>query len=176
MAMRNALAALVMMLAALPVAQGGEAYPVPHEENQVFFVQRSMNSNTVVYAARLAADGRPDPGNPVDVYWRRYNDEGQRQELSFLERTAAYGVKTQLVAGEPSAFEVHVVSYPERSAILRMVNGRPQLEMKIAGKPARLDHAYLHVDESARVPRVLQVDIFGQSLATGGAVRESFRP
>ena len=60
-------------------------FPVPSEPNMLFYVQRSVNSNTVVYAARLDADGAIDPKTPVDAFWRWYNVDGQKKPLNFIE-------------------------------------------------------------------------------------------
>jgi len=171
---RLAVVLMLLIAAALPAA--AEQFPVPREPNQVFFVQRSLNSNTIVYAAVLDAEGRLDPKRPIDVYWRRYNDEGERRELSGLERTMAFGVKADPVPGKPNSFMMRVVSYPKRQALLRVVDGVPRLEMKVAGVPAILDHAYLDVDDSGSVPSVNRVDLYGFALADGRPLKESFRP
>lgn len=168
--------ALLLPAVAVLLGAAGEDFPVPAEKNQIFYVQRSLNSNTIVYAARLGADGALDAKRPVDVYWRRYNDEGERKELSSLERSMAFGVKTEPAADQPGGFMVRVVSYPKRAALLRLVDGRPRLEMTVAGVPARLDHAYLDVDDSGSVPSVNRVDLYGVALADGRPLKESFRP
>jgi hypothetical protein len=173
---RRAAAALLLFLAAVVPAAADEAFPVPQEANQIFYVQRSLNSNTIVYAARLGADGALDASRPVDVYWRRYNDQGERKELSTIERSLAFGVRADAVAGQPGNFMMRVVSYPKRPALLKIVDGVPRLEAKVAGEPCRLDHAYLEVDDSGRVPSVTRVDLYGYSLATGQPVKESFIP
>lgn len=170
-----------MAPAFMPAAQashldGFNGYPVPHDENQIFFVQRSMNPNTIVYTARLNAKGMLDPKRPVDVFWRRFNDEGEKQELSFLERTGAFGVTAERLPDRKSAFRVSVVSYPERPALLTVVDGRPRLEAKVAGEPAELVAAYLHLEGEGSVPAVTRVDLVGRSLATGKELRESFVP
>lgn len=170
------LATALLLLAATILPAAAEDYPVPREKNQIFYVQRSLNSNTIIYAARLDAEGRLDPSQPVDVYWRRYNDEGERKELSGIERSLAFGVKFAAVAGKPGSFNVRVVSYPNRPALLRIVDGEARLEAKVAGQPSRLDHAYLEVDESGSVPSVTRVDLYGYSLATGKLLKESFTP
>ena len=38
-------------------------------------------------------DGKLDAKRPVDVFWRRFNDDGERKELSSIERSMAFGVK-----------------------------------------------------------------------------------
>ena len=162
-------------MAAVLVLAAMAAYPVPQEPRQVFYVQRSLNPNTVVYVARMA-DGRLDADEPVEVYWRRYNNEGEKKELSALERRLAFGVKSEPVPHQPGRFMVRVVSYPDRPALLRLAAGVPRLEAVVAGEPAGLDHAYLEVDDSGSLPRVTRVDLHGHSLATGRPVMESFTP
>lgn len=173
--MKAAAAAVAAMLALVAPAWA-EDYPVPQEPNQVFYVQRSMNPNTVVYTARLDAEGQLDRKRPVDVFWRRYNDDGEKKELSSLENRFAFGVKAEAVKGEANVFRVAVVSYPKRVVTLKLVDGVPRLEAKVAGEPARLDHAYLVVEDGGSVPNVTRVDLYGFSLATGKPVKESFKP
>lgn len=168
--------ALLLLAAATLLGGSGENYPVPQDQNLIFYVQRSVNSNTIVYTARLDGEGRLDPRQPVEAFWRRFNDAGEKKELSGLERNVAFGVKARAAPEDPGAFLVRVVSYPRRPALLRVVDGRPRLEAKVAGVPSRLDHAYLEVDESGRVPSVTRVDLYGYSLATGDLVKESFTP
>ena len=172
---------MALVVGGAPAARGeapsaSSAFPVPHEANQIFFVQRSMNANTIVYTARIGADGQLDQKKPVDVFWRRFNDAGERQELSFLERNMAFGVTFERLPGAGLSFRLKVVSYPQRSAVLRLVDGHPRLEAKVAGEPCQLDHAFLHLDESGSLPKVVRVDLVGQSLTRGVEVRESFIP
>lgn len=168
--------ALLLLAVAVLLGAAGEDFPVPNEPNQIFYVQRSLNSNTIVYTARIGDDGQLDPKRPVDVFWRRYNDDGERKELSSIERSMAFGVKVDPVEGKPGQFMIRVVSYPKRPALLTLVDGVARLEMKVAGVPAKLDHAYLDVDDSGSVPSVNRVDLYGTSLADGTPLKESFKP
>lgn len=168
--------AALLSVAAVLLGAAGESFPVPQDANLIFYLQRSVNSNTIVYTARLDEQGRLDRSQPVDVFWRRFNDEGERKELSRLEREVAFGVKAKAVPGQSGVFEVRVVSYQKRPARLKVVDGKPRLEAKVAGVPCRLDHAYLEVDESGRIPSITRVDLYGYSLVTGKLVKESFTP
>src|SRR3954471_21247017 len=67
-------------------------FKVPDEPGQLFYVQRSPNANTVVYAARLDAKGNFDSRAPVEAFWRKFNIDGSKQGLNFIERMMAYGV------------------------------------------------------------------------------------
>lgn len=168
-----------LLIAALPPraeTPGSFGFPVPQEPNQVFFLQRSMNSNTIVYVANMDAEGKLKRKNPIEVYWRRFNDKGERQELGFAERNLAFGVNAKPIPDLPGAFRITLKSYSARSAVLRVVDNVPRLETKLLGKDAQLISAYLHLDESGRIPKVTKVDVWGRTLATGEPVFESFIP
>src|ERR1700704_665677 len=61
----------------------------------LFVIERSVNSNVVHYDARIGADGKLDPMQPVVAYWIMGAEDGRRQELNLLERTRAYGFSIQ---------------------------------------------------------------------------------
>lgn len=168
------------LLLAVPLAgadtPGTYGMPVPAEPNQIFFLQRSMNSNTIVYVANVGVDGKISRKNPIDVFWRRFNDNGEKRELGFAERNLAFGVIAKPIPGDQGAFRITLKSYTARSAVLRIVDNRPQLETKLLGKDVALISAFLHLDESGRIPRVTKVDVWGRSLANGEPVFESFIP
>ena len=78
-------------------------FKVPDEPNQLFYVQRSPNANTVVYAAKLDGQGNFDTRNPVEAFWRKFNIDGSKQPLNFMERMMAYGVTLPQVINAISA-------------------------------------------------------------------------
>lgn len=171
-------AAVFGQLATIGWAQTSSStgYPVPSDPNQIFFLQRSMNSNTIVYSARIGSDQKLDRDEPIEIFWRRYNDNGEKLPLTFAERNLAFGVRTKLLRNGSDAYLVTLKAYAGRSAVLRIVNGGPQLEGKVAGQDARLISAFLHLDESERIPRVIKVDLRGEALDSKQPLFESFIP
>ena len=147
-------------------------FKVPDEPNQLFYVQRSPNANTVVYAARLDGQGNFDSRNPVEAFWRKFNIDGSKQPLNFMERMMAYGVKVNArKAGEPITFTI--ASLPQRKLTLGWdVQHHPQATMTIGSRVVKLAYVYLHVVEGGLMPSVPELDIFGTDLANGKAVHE----
>lgn len=87
-----------------------DTFPVPHDiKNQLFYLQRTHNINTIVCELNLQKSGQPDSENPVHVFWIRYTEHGQRAELSFIQRVFAYGIKVKPISD--NKFELHFVSY-----------------------------------------------------------------
>jgi hypothetical protein len=179
--------ALLAMLAALPaeardftstITEGGEMarlrpeFKTPNEPNQLFYVQRSPNANTVIYAARLDAQGNFDSGNPVESFWRKFNIDGSKQPLNVFERMMAYGVKVDAhKPGQPISFTI--AALPERKLTLGMdAQHRPEATMLIGGRTVRVAYVYLQVVEGGLLPSVPSLDVLGTDLASGKAVHE----
>src|ERR1700743_2045859 len=82
-------------------------FKLPDEPNQLFYIERSVNSNTVVYTASLDALGAFNDKAPVDAYWRWFNVDGHKKPLNFVERMMAYGVHVDPVEpGRPLTFSI----------------------------------------------------------------------
>jgi len=176
--------ALIALLAALPaqardfsssVSESNEIvhirpeFKVPDEPGQLFYVQRSPNANTVVYAAKLDAKGDFDSRNPVEAFWRKFNIDGGKKSLNFIERMMAYGVRVK--AGKPVTFTI--AALPERRLTLGWdAQHRPQVTMQIGSRTVKLAYVYLQVEEGGLTPDVPSLDIVGTDIASGKAIRE----
>lgn len=147
-------------------------FRVPEEPNQLFYVQRSPNANTVVYAAHLDAQGGIDRADPVEAYWRKFNIDGARVGLNFIERMMAYGVKVdRVVADKPVTFSI--AALPERKLTLALdAQKRPEALMTIGNHLVKVAYVYLHVVEGGLMPQVPELDILGTDVASGKAIHE----
>lgn len=183
--MSRLLAAFILLATCAPALADAKLwaradFPIPPETpTRLFFIQRSTNPNTVVYEARLRADGKLDTEQPIDAYWLRYATTGERRALNFTERNFAYGPIAEPDAGETAgaSWAVRFAGYGGRDIRLRMdANGRPVLLAQVAGRRARLVSSYLHVEEGRWWPSVTAADVYGVDLATGAALHERIVP
>jgi hypothetical protein len=144
-------------------------FKVPDEPNQLFYVQRSPNANTVIYAARLDAAGNP---RDVEAFWRKFNIDGSKQPLNFIERMMAYGVKVdRSKSGQPVTFTI--AALPERKLTLSMdAQHHPQALMQVGSHTIKLAYVYLQVVEGGLMPSVPSLDVFGTDIASGKAIHE----
>ncbi|MBV9331060.1 MAG: DUF4833 domain-containing protein [Alphaproteobacteria bacterium] len=155
----------------------GPKFRTPTDPNMLFFLQRSSNANTVVYAARLTSGGKLDPNTPVEVFWRRYEEDGRRRGLNFVERTSAYGIDVHAVSGESDAFDANIVALPQLGfRIAKYAHARPQAVISIDGRLARLTYVYLAVDDSGFLPSVVSADIYAIEQSNGHVLRERLVP
>ena len=147
-------------------------FRTPDEPNQLFYIQRSPNANTVIYAARLDASGNLDKSTPVEAFWRKFNIDGSKQPLNFIERMMAYGVKLDKTKpGQPVSFSI--APLPERKLTVSLDSEhRPQALLQIGSHKVKVAYVYLHVVEGGLMPKVPELDIFGTDIASGKAIHE----
>ena len=155
-----------------------EQFPVPPTSSvSLFYIQRSSNINTIVYDAKLGADKKLDPKNPVHTYWIRYNEDGKKQELSSIQRSLAYGLHTKATAGESGSYDGYFFAYRKRKFVVKMnTKGEPIALFPINGKMQILKKLFAKVDESGMVPSVLYIELWGRDVVTDKEVYEKFKP
>lgn len=141
-------------------------FPVPPvTANTLFYIQRSSNTNTVMYEVNREGQQAIDSKNPVQVFWIRYAERGQRQGLNYLERTLAYGVRCE--PANAGKFMLRFVASKKRWAEISLgPDGRAQAVMLIGKKMSQLHKIFVQVAETSWLPKVQYVEFFGEDVAT----------
>ena len=154
-----------------------DTFPVPVVNNQLFYLQRTANTNTVVYEANLNSKGQIDEDNPVRVYWIRYPEGGMKKDLSYIQRVFAYGIKTQRQSTD--VFNTHVVSYKKAQLTVKKStkDNKYHAYATINHKEAMLTRIFLKIEGGAFwSPNVIYIELKGRDEATGEEVMERFKP
>ena len=152
-------------------------YRAPNDPNMIFYLQRSTNANTIVYAANMLKRGQIDPDKPVHVYWRLFDEDGRTLELTFFQRFAAYGMRADPVEGHPGSFEASIVAYPNLKLRIGVDgSGAPEATLDMQGHKARAVSAYVQLNESGLVPSLVYMDVYGIDKASGHILHEHFEP
>ncbi len=148
-------------------------WPVPNEPNQLFYLQRSSNSNTVVYTALFDAAGNLAADRPGQAYWMRYNTDGARKALKPLEERFAYGVNLRPQAA--GQWVVTLKPLPEIPMLLRQsAPGQAELMARIGGRETRAVYAFVQIDESGLIPSVVGFSLTGRDTASGRYLTEQY--
>lgn len=150
--------------------------PVPKEDNQLFYLQRDPDINTIVYTLNIE-DGELNTSNPVDAYWIRYTEDGKRKKLNFIQRKMAYGISHTEI--EPGVFEIYVQSYKPLKIILSQnkKTKKYQALVKIKNENILLERFFVRIDGGSLFkPNVKYIEICGKSLATGKEVNYQYNP
>ncbi|GAB3555155.1 DUF4833 domain-containing protein [Spirosoma fluminis] len=148
------------------------AFPTPPGSQQrLFYIQRSKDANTIVYDANLTTDGRLNARKPVTVYWIRYADKGQREDLTLFQWQMAYGYKHRQSAAE--GYDICLNAFRKRPINVVYSQGKPMAFTSINGRSAHLQKVFVQVDpESGVIPRVQFIDMYGIDPQRGTPVHE----
>jgi len=157
-------------------AQAVIKYPVPTgNPNQLFFLQRDPNTNTIVYELNVKSNGELDIESPVHAFWIRYQDKGQKEELNYIQRNFAYGMKSKTLSKDQ--YELHFVSYKTKKFILKKgTDNKISLFTDINKKQAIIKNIFVRVKGgSFWLPNVEYVELKGTDPTTGAEVVEKMK-
>lgn len=165
---------IIFIFACVPVfAQ--EQFPVPSASTQqMFYLQRTSNTNTIVYELNYNK-GILNEDDPVHVYWIRYNEQGQKEELNYIQKKFAYGVKANRVAKDK--YEMHFVSYKKYPMyLMKGANDKYNVYATINNKQAILHRIFVKINGgSFWTPKIEYVEVKGLDPATGKEVMERMK-
>ncbi|GAA4791372.1 hypothetical protein GCM10023231_19110 [Olivibacter ginsenosidimutans] len=119
--------------------------PVPNEKEQLFYLQRDPNRNTVVYTLNTK-DGQLDEDDPVKAYWILYEEDGERKDLSYIQRKFAYGIHAKKIA--ENEYQINLSSckkIPLRLAYSQE-SGQYEAFVSIKNKPAIVERIFVRID------------------------------
>ena len=148
--------------------------PAADQSQTLFIIERSKNANVVHYDARLTAEGRLDPKQPVAVYWILLAEDGQREGLNLVERKA-YGFDIKPDAAG-SAWVMTIAAYRKRTITVRQTAGGVRAEIVIDGRPSVFEKMYINSTEGRMLPTVNYIELFGKDLQTGAKTHEKLLP
>ncbi|QHV94342.1 DUF4833 domain-containing protein [Spirosoma endbachense] len=162
----------------LPAKALSDSFPQPHRSaNQLFYIQRSKDINTIVYEANLSANKKLDPNKPLQVYWIRYAEKGQREDLSPIQWQMAYGYTHKPSTAGPDAYDINLNAFRKHPLQVVRYQGKPIAMTLINGERARLQKVFVQLDPKSRlVPHVQYIEMYGVDLDKGKPVYERIIP
>ncbi|MGZ3766356.1 MAG: DUF4833 domain-containing protein [Mucilaginibacter sp.] len=152
-------------------------YPVPPvNAQQLFYLQRTPNSNTIIYDLNFSNGGRLDTDEPVKAYWIRYAENGQKQDLSYIQRKFAYGITAKALNN--GNYDIRFVSYKKFPlTLMKAGDGKYHIFAVIAQKQVILNRIFVKIDGgSFWLPNVSYVEVKGSDPVTGREIVERFKP
>ena len=152
-------------------------YPVPPLNSQrLFYLQRTPNVNTIVYDLNLTNDGRLNTSEPVKAYWIRYAENGQKQDLNYIQRKFAYGLTAKEL--DNGNYDIRFVSYKKFPlTLMKAGDGKYHIFALIAQKQVMLNRIFVKIDGgSFWLPNVSYVEVKGSDPVTGKEIVERFKP
>jgi len=161
--------ALTLLFAPLPVQADTPA------RQHLFHIERSKNANIVQYDAQVGADGRLFKKEPVVGYWIRLAEQGQVKELSWVQRTFAFGFDTKLDKSRESA-ELHMKADVGRKINIIRNGDEYRATIMIDGALSYFEKMYIDASRNGMSLKVRFVELYGEDMQTGEVSYEKFVP
>ena len=153
-------------------------YPIPPKtEKLMFYIQRSMNANTIAYEINVDENNQLNKDQPIHPYWIRYEEDGSNKELSQIERKFAYGVNSEPKHNQEEEFALSLVSYPLDIILRKNEQGKYCTYITVNEKDIMLSNIYFQTEGGTFwKPNVKYIDIFGIDRISGLNVVERIIP
>ena len=151
----------------------------PQNENSLFYLQRSKNTNTIVYEVNIKSDGTLNTEQPLKVYWLRYAVDSTAEPLTYIQEKFAYGVKAKLHPSKPGQYIVTFNAYEKKLIYLvKKPDGKHYgAYTLINGRYAEMKRIFLKINGGTFwFPNIEYVEILGDDMATHKSISEQFKP
>ena len=145
------------------------------EHQKLFWIERSKNANIIQYDARILPNGRLSPRNTVVAYWVRLAEQGQIEELSWMQEVFAFGFEELYDPDTDSASLEMVVDFGRDLTVLR-VGDAYRVKTTINGMPAYLEKIFIEAHKRGFLITVEYIDVYGVDARTGEPLLERFTP
>ncbi len=171
--MKRIISLAYLLIGVLPACIAQEnKFPTPAgNSNQLFFLQRSQNINTVIYELNLK-QGIIDTTEPVHIYWISYADKGQKEELTGIQRKYAYGLETKYLSKDHSELRFLAnKKYP--LVLMKGADNKYHVYDKINQKQSILSRIYLQLNGGSLFsPKIEYITLTGTDPDSGTEVFE----
>jgi hypothetical protein len=149
-------------------------FPTPKGiTNQLFYLQRDPNLNTLIYELNIDKSGNINEDEPVLAYWIRYGENQAKKDLSYVQRKFAYGVDSKKTGKDQ--FELRFVSHKKLPLYLQKSTDDKKFHVYVTinNKKLLLDRIFVRIEGgSFWIPNVKYVELRGVNQATSTIVTE----
>ncbi|MBB2150357.1 DUF4833 domain-containing protein [Pedobacter gandavensis] len=152
-------------------------FPTPKGiKNQMFYLQRDPNTNTIIYELNVNANGEVNRAEPMLVYWLRYDDNGEKKDLNYIQRKFAYGIQTKEIGKDQ--YEIRFVSHKKIPMYLMPSKEDQKFHVYVTVNNKRIELSKIFVrieGGSFWLPNVKYVELTGINTATNTPVVERIK-
>ncbi|MFI5142249.1 MAG: DUF4833 domain-containing protein, partial [Bacteroidia bacterium] len=163
-----------------PTLKESKVFPKPERtKTLLFYVQRTFNTNTLMYEMNMDDKGLVDLNNPIKIYWKNYAGKGDTESLSYIQRRYAYGLEVKLTDAEKKSFVFNFVSYKKKQIYLikSTVENRYDAFIQINNRLLILSRVFIQIEGgSFWVPKIKYIEVTGKDVSKNEEVVERIIP
>ncbi len=140
-----------------------EGYPIPQGiKDLLFYIQRNLNKNTIVYTLNFNPDGFLNEYFPMNVFWIKYTEGGIVAKLNYLQ-TKAFGYTSKKI--DNNTFEFIMDSHKKlKFFIVKNEQNDYNIISKVNDIDAKLSNIYVYANEFGLFPKMEYIEMYGAYL------------
>jgi hypothetical protein len=142
----------------------------------LFEVERNRDPDKIYYEPNVGPDGRINVQNPVNIYWKRYSKNGEKESLTRVQRNYSYGLKYLEV--KPHYMVFQFAASKERDFVLKKnPNGDYKVYTQSDSGERELIKMYVHFTGGTYlVPVIGHIELTLKDPKTDKIFTEAFEP
>ncbi|HEY0175508.1 MAG TPA: DUF4833 domain-containing protein [Pedobacter sp.] len=152
-------------------------FPVPKGiVNELFYLQRDPNTNTIICQLNTDEKGQVNEKEPVQVYWLRYQENGEKKELGYIQRKFAYGIESKMLGKDQ--YELCFVSHKKLPMYLSKSEDDKKYHVYVTvnNKKIQIERIFLRIEGgSFWLPNVKYVEIKGMNTSNNTLITERIK-
>lgn len=151
----------------------------PANEKMLFYLQRTIDINTLVYEINYKENGQINKHKPIKIYWIDYANKSEITQLTFSQKAFAYGIHHTAVDDKETIFKINLVSYKKIIMYLKPSgkNGLYQTHITLNGVECILRNILVHITGGTYLkPIISDIELIGENIKSGKKTFEKFKP
>ncbi|TFH39130.1 MAG: DUF4833 domain-containing protein [Bacteroidia bacterium] len=149
--------------------------PDPDLTNTLFVIERSRDSDYLVYMLNRDSKGIIDENTPIEVYWVKNTPNNTLEPLTRIQNRYGYGIQliNKMVFSD-SEWYFQIVAFPDRSFVLKQDNEK-NYRVYLHGSKGEIAVEKLFVNFSNNSfwnPEVSDITLFGRESRSGAIYHE----
>jgi hypothetical protein len=150
---------------------------VKEHPNLLFYIERNLNKNTVIYEANFDENGQLHKKTPIKAHWLMFENSGEPEQLNYAEQRMAYGIKCSVDKKVEHTYQVKLVADESRGFTLEQTAPfKAQITTVLNGEQVQLTRLYIKADNSSFWPEIDYILLEGKDLKTDSVVSEKVSP
>jgi len=141
----------------------------------LFKIERNKNANIVQYDAQIGPDGKLLEKEPIVAYWVRLAEQGQVEQLSWVQKTFAYGFDVKLKRNKDTV-ELDMKIDIARSISVQREGDEYRATTRINGSNSYIEKLFIHATGKGMSTRVDYIELHGNEVKTGDERYEKLVP
>lgn len=148
-------------------------------KNMLFYIQRSMNINTIIYELNISETGILNAEEPIKYYYINYAKHSEIEPVSDMQKKYAYGINVKETNKEKPTYSFTFNSIKNREFYLLQSakDKKYHVFCHINKELAVLNKVFISMENNfIGFPSVYKIELFGTGVTNNYDITEAFKP